>query len=104
MAGPRPLQPHRPLNRSLIAAGVMLVVASLAVYGGSGVLRVRALQQEIQQQERELATLRAQTEKLTATIDKLRHDPAYIEKLAREDLGYVKEGETVLKFPATKPR
>jgi cell division protein FtsB len=92
------------LNRSLIAAGVMLVVASLAVYGGSGVLRVRALQAEIQQQERELATLRAQTEKLTATIDKLRHDPAYIEKLAREDLGYVKEGETVLKFPATKPR
>ena len=92
------------MNRSLIAAGVMLVVASLAVYGGSGVLRVRALQQEIQQQERELATLRAQTEKLTATIDKLRHDPAYIEKLAREDLGYVKEGETVLKFPATKPR
>jgi len=104
VAGPRPLQPHRPLNRSLIAAGIMLVVASLAVYGGSGVLRVRALQQEIQQQERELATLRAQTEKLTATIDKLRHDPAYIEKLAREDLGYVKEGETVLKFPATKPR
>ena len=92
------------MTRSLIAAGVMLVVASLAVYGGSGVLRVRALQQEIQQQERELATLRAQTEKLTATIDKLRHDPAYIEKLAREDLGYVKEGETVLKFPATKPR
>ena len=26
-------------------------------------------------------------------------DPAYIEKLAREDLGYVREGETVLKFP-----
>jgi cell division protein FtsB len=104
VAGPRPLQPRRPLNRSLIAAGVMLVVASLAVYGGSGVLRVRALQQEIQQQERELATLRAQTEKLTATIDKLRHDPAYIEKLAREDLGYVREGETVLKFPTTKPR
>ena len=92
------------MNRSLIAAGVMLVVASLAVYGGSGVLRVRALHAEIQQQERELATLRAQTEKLTATIDKLRHDPAYIEKLAREDLGYVKEGETVLKFPTTKPR
>ena len=41
---------------------------------------------------------------LTATIDKLRNDPAYIEKLAREDLGYVREGETVLKFPANKPR
>jgi cell division protein FtsB len=93
------------VNRRLVAGGLVLVVAaSLAVYGGSGVLRVRAMQQEIQQLERELATLRAQTEKLTATIDKLRHDPAYIEKLAREDLGYVREGETVLKFPTTKPR
>jgi cell division protein FtsB len=90
------------VNRRLVAGGLVLVVAaSLAVYGGSGVLRVRAMQQEIQQLERELATLRAQTEKLTATIDKLRHDPAYIEKLAREDLGYVREGETVLKFPKT---
>ena len=40
---------------------------------------------------------------LTANIDKLRNDPAYIEKLAREELGYVREGETVLKFPA-KPK
>jgi cell division protein FtsB len=93
------------VNRRLVAGGLVLVVAaSLAVYGGSGVLRVRAMQQEIQQLERELATLRAQTEKLTATIDKLRHDPAYIEKLAREDLGYVREGETVLKFPTTRPK
>jgi cell division protein FtsB len=92
------------VNRRLAAAAVVVVVAgSLAVYGGSGVLRVRAMQQEIRQLERDLATLRAQTEKLTATIDKLRHDPAYIEKLAREDLGYVREGETVLKFPANKP-
>jgi cell division protein FtsB len=83
---------------------VLVVAAGLAVYGGSGALRVRAMQQEVHQLELELATLRTQTEKLTATIDKLRHDPAYIEKLAREDLGYVREGETVLKFPATKPK
>jgi cell division protein FtsB len=93
------------VNRRLAAAAVVLVVGGgLAVYGGSGVLRVRAMQEEIHQLERELATLRTQTEKLTATIGKLRHDPAYIEKLAREDFGYVREGETVLKFPATKPK
>jgi cell division protein FtsB len=80
------------------------VAGALAVFAGGGVLRVRAMQQEIRQLETELATLRAQTAKLTATIDKLRHDPAYIEKLAREDLGYVREGETVLKFPATRPK
>jgi cell division protein FtsB len=93
------------VSRRLLTAAVVLVVAGgLAAYGGSGVLRVRAMQQEIRQLEHEVSNLRAQTEKLTATIDKLRNDPAYIEKLAREDLGYVREGETVLKFPANKPK
>jgi cell division protein FtsB len=90
-------------QRTAGAVLVLVVGGGLAIYGGSGVLRVRAMQQEIRQLEREVTTLRTQTEKLTATIDKLRNDPAYIEKLAREDLGYVREGETVLKFP-TKPK
>jgi cell division protein FtsB len=93
------------VNRRLAAAALVLVVGvALAVYGGGGILRVRAMQAEIRQLERELATLRTQTEKLTATIDKLRNDPAYLEKLAREDFGYVREGETVLKFPTTRPK
>ena len=33
----------------------------------------------------------------------LRNDPAYVEKLAREELGMVREGETVLKFPSQPP-
>jgi cell division protein FtsB len=93
------------VNRRLLGLALGLVAAGgLAVYGGSGIIRVRAMQQEIRNLERDLSALRTQTEKLTVTIDKLRHDPAYIEKLAREDLGYVREGETVLKFPAAKPR
>ena len=90
-------------HRTAISVLALVVGGGLAIYGGSGVMRVRAMQQEVRQLERELATLRSQTEKLTVTIDKLRHDPAYIEKLAREDLGYVREGDTVLKFPA-KPK
>ena len=93
------------MNRRLAAAAFVLVLAAgLVVYGGSGVLRVRAMQAEITQLERELAVLRTQSDKLTTTIDKLRNDPAYIEKLAREDFGYVREGETVLKFPTTRPK
>jgi cell division protein FtsB len=93
------------VNRRLVAAALGVVVAGgLTVYGGVGVVRVRAMQQEIRRLEGEVTTLRAQTEKLTATIDKLRHDPAYIEKLAREDFGYVREGDTVLKLPATRTK
>ena len=90
-------------HRTAISVLALVVGGGLAIYGGSGVMRVRAMHEEIRQLERELSTLRSQTAKLTATIDKLRHDPAYIEKLAREDLGYVREGDTVLKFPA-KPK
>ena len=90
-------------RRAAIVVLALVVGGGLVVYGGSGVMRVRAMHEEIRQLERELSTLRSQTAKLTATIDKLRHDPAYIEKLAREDLGYVREGDTVLKFPA-KPK
>jgi cell division protein FtsB len=92
------------VNRRLAAAVTLVVAGGLAVYGGSGILRVRAMQHEIRELERELAALRAQTARLSTTIDKLRNDPAYFEKLAREDFGYVREGETVLKFPATRPR
>jgi cell division protein FtsB len=93
------------VNRGLVTAALgVVVVGGLALYGGVGVVRVRAMQQEIRRLEGEVTTLRAQTEKLTTTIDKLRHDPAYIEKLAREDLGYVREGDTVLKFPATRTK
>jgi cell division protein FtsB len=65
---------------------------------------VSEMRREMDAMERDLVTLRARTEELTQTVDRLRNDPAYIEKLAREDLGYVREGETVLKFPKSSGR
>ncbi len=92
------------MNSRILGAGAAgLLLAALAVYGVTGLVRVRAMQREIEAAEREITALRAQAEQLTVTIDQLRHDPAYIEKLAREEHGLVRQGETVLKFP-TKPR
>jgi cell division protein FtsB len=85
--------------RLLGGAGLVLLAASLAVYGGHQVLRVRAMRAEITAMERDIASLRARTDELTRTVERLRNDPAYVEKLAREELGYVRPGETILKFP-----
>ena len=85
--------------RVLGGAGVGLLVAILAVYGGIQVLRVRAMRGEIATMERDITTLRARTDELTRTVERLRNDPAYVEKLAREELGYVRPDETILKFP-----
>ena len=85
--------------RLLGVAGIVLLAAGLAVYGGHQVLRVRAMRGEIAAMERDLVTLRTRTDELTRTVERLRNDPAYAEKLAREELGYVRPDETVLKFP-----
>jgi cell division protein FtsB len=88
------------VNRRLVGgAALLLVVGALTMYGVSAVLRVSHMKREMESLERDLITLRVRTDELTKTVDRLRTDPAYIEKLAREDLGYVREGETILKFP-----
>jgi cell division protein FtsB len=88
------------VNRRLLGGGaLLLVVGALTLYGVNAVIRVSHLRREMESMERDLVMLRARTADLTRTVDRLRTDPAYIEKLAREELGYVREGETVLKFP-----
>ncbi len=87
--------------RVLGAAGLVLLAAGLAVYGGQQVLRVRHMRGEIATMERDIVTLRTRTTELSHTVEALRNDPAYVEKLAREELGYVRPGETVLKFPSS---
>ena len=88
------------MNRRLVGgAALLVIVGALSIYGVSAVLRVSHMKREMESLERDLVTLRARTQELTKTVDRLRTDPAYIEKLAREDLGYVREGETILKFP-----
>jgi cell division protein FtsB len=87
-------------RRLLGGAALLLIATGLIVYGGNQLMRVAAMRREMETMERDLVTLRARTEALTKTVERLRNDPSYIEKLAREDLGYVREGETVLKFPS----
>lgn len=53
--------------------------------------RAEALRQDIQKEAETLRMLRLKQEKL-------QEDPRFIEKIAREKLGYAKPGETVFRF------
>ena len=86
--------------RAFGVAAVLVVAVAFGAYGTRAVLKVSEMRREMDTMERDLVTLRARTDELTKTVERLRSDPAYIEKLAREELGYVREGETVLKFPS----
>jgi cell division protein FtsB len=84
--------------------GLMAVAAvALLAYGGSSLARMIQTKREVESLERDIATLREETGRLTKTIDRLRTDPEFIEQLARESLGLVKPGEKVLKLPPSTP-
>ena len=88
---------------SLQRLGTFAMVAlavGLAVFGVKESVRAWHMRRDMQAVERELNALRAKQADLTRTVDRLRNDPLYIEKLAREEMGMVREGETVLKFPS----
>ncbi len=83
-------------------AVVVLLAVGLAVFGVRESVHVFRMRQELGTLERDVQALGARQKKLEEQAERLRNDPAYIEKLAREEMGMVREGETVLKFPSQK--
>jgi cell division protein FtsB len=86
-------------GRPLIVAAFGVAALSVLTYGGQSLARVWQMKHEVEGLEREIATLRAETGRLSAVVHRLRTDPDFIEQVAREDLGLVKPGERVLKLP-----
>ena len=87
------------MSGRLLAAGLAVALAvSLGVYAANGLVRVHRLRAEVRTTEREVGTLHEQSRRLGDTAERLRNDPAYVEKIAREEHGLVREGERVLKF------
>ncbi len=48
--------------------------------------------------KKEILQLKKDNAKLKQEEQMLRHDPDYLEKVAREKMGLIKEGETIYKF------
>lgn len=53
--------------------------------------------------EAKVVDLEAQLKELRENQARLEADPRFVEKVAREDLGYAKPGETVFRFVEDKP-
>ena len=87
-----------------IVVGALLILAVMAVFGDNGVLALRRLRGEVDTLVRELRTLEAENERLSRTISELQEDPAVIERIAREELGLVRPGESAPALPSSPPR
>jgi cell division protein FtsB len=73
-------------------------------YGTGGFVDYLDLKRDKDRMSVVLLKARDQNRDLYTRVERLREDPAYIEKTAREELGMVRQGEVVYRFkePLTK--
>lgn len=75
-------------------AAVLLMLGAL-LFGEMGISRYLHLRTHSEQLEHDLADLQKLNAELRADLDRVQYDSARLEELAREQLGYVRKGETV---------
>ncbi|MDL1952272.1 septum formation initiator family protein, partial [Acidobacteria bacterium ACD] len=62
-------------------------------------LEVRRQRQRLAELQSEISALAAENEQLEAEVSRLEKDPAAVEKIAREELNFVRPGDVVLVLP-----
>jgi len=87
----------RPFLLFLMLFGVAMVAISL--FGDQGLFAYRSLTYQESQLRSNVQVLEVREQELIREIRALRSDPAAIERLARQKLGLIKPGETVIQLP-----
>lgn len=91
---------QKPVNR-LAACLVILGLLYFSVLFMSQYWRLLQLRRTLEGIEREIVIVRSQNEEMRREIEKL-HSPAYVEKIARQELGMVRPGELLFFFKDTE--
>ena len=80
------------------SAGIIALLLGSAWLGQDGYLAVIANKGRVAKLKKEIGEIEAKNRELRTEIRSLRSDDRMIERIAREDLGLVKKGETVYEF------
>lgn len=73
------------------------------VYGRTGLAHLYELRRTRNELRKRNETLRADNARLREQTEALKHDPRALERVARDELGLVKQGETVYELGAQNP-
>ena len=90
------LTPERVLPAVLLAMSAVAV--PILVFSRTGLSRLRQLEAEQGRADREVAQVTHQIEQLRAEVARARSDPAAVERIARDELGLVRQTEIVFQF------
>ncbi len=81
-----------------LGLSIGIVLCLVWMLQGTGLPQYWMMTQELDRTQEEIASLEQANTALREEIHLLESDPFTLERLARERLGYVKEGETVYQF------
>ena len=94
-----PLQENRLLK--IVIVLIIISVVWILFAPGTGVYSLMKQRSKAVELEKQTEALRKSNEKLQAEIDRLKHDDAYLEQVAREKYGLLKKNERVFDFSKT---
>ena len=88
----------RNLYRVFLVAAAALVAVILVRFFMPKFQEERRLRARLEEARQDVRRTAEQQRELKLKQERLREDPRYVEKIAREDLGLAKPGETVFRF------
>ena len=87
-------------KRKFLVGG--LIAGGLLLLYGMGFIHWVELKSEESRLKKEVAHLQIENRRLSEEAHRLREDPAYAEAVARQQLGFTRPGETIVKFTNRK--
>ncbi len=88
----------RQYGRGLLGLLVLVMIVH-DIFGTHGFLAMRRTENEIEKVKLQLDQLSKENEALEQERKDLKSDPRLIEKIARDDLGLARPGETIIRIP-----
>jgi len=76
---------------------IILMITYYTVFGERGILQLRKLERNTEKIKASTEKIKQENENLKNEIELLQGDDQYIERIAREDLGLVREDEIIYK-------
>jgi len=92
---------HALLAERVLPLAILLVAvigAPVLIFSPQGLPRLRGLEKELADVGDENADLRRDIDALHGRVSRLRDDPAAVERIARDNLGLVRQTEVVFQF------
>jgi len=89
------------MNRAsrLIVPALLIVAGYYAVFGGEySLFELRGARAAVAAEQTTLGQLESQIDSLASWADSVRSDSATLERIAREQFGMIREGETLYRF------